>query len=141
MAYVFIALIIVFVLYVQLGPKLSKMNEGMWEITVETKMPGTEMSMPAIHSQSLTKENPVPEISIPGYECRLFRKRNPVHIIGNHVWWKVHCEGPGPDINGAAHVRYSGDSLTGSVQMHTMEENQKNFKTKISGFRTGDRKR
>ncbi len=71
------------------------MNEGMWEITVVTKMPGTEMSIPAIHSQSLTKANPVPEISLPEYECRLFRKRHPVHIIGNHVWWKVHCEGPG----------------------------------------------
>ena len=104
---------IAFVLYVQLGPKLPKMNEGMWEITVETKMPGAEMSIPAIHSQSLTKANPVPKISIPEYECRLFRKRHPVHIIGNHVWWKVHCEGPGSDINGAAHVRYSGGHLEG----------------------------
>ncbi len=54
-----------------------KMNEGRWKITVETKMPGTELSIPAIHSQSLTKENPVPEVSIPEYECRLFRKRHP----------------------------------------------------------------
>ncbi len=140
MMYVFIILVIAFVLYVQLGPKLSKMNEGMWEITVETKMPGAEISIPAIHSQSLTKANPVPEISITGYECRLFRKRHPVHIIGNHVWWKVHCEGPGPDINGAAHVRYIGDILKGNVQMHTMEDGQKKFKTYISGFRTGDSK-
>lgn len=140
MVYLFIALAVAFCLYVSLGPKLKNMKEGMWQITVETKMPGMQMSTPAIHSQLLTKANPVPEISIPGYECRLFRKRHPVHIIGNHVWWKVHCEGPGPDINGTAHIRYVGDTLKGKIQMHTIEEGQKRFDAHITGLHTGARR-
>jgi len=140
MIYIFIVLAVAFILYVQFGPKLPNMNEGMWEITVDTKMPGEEMSIPVKNSQFLTKADPVPEISLPGYDCRLFRKRNPVHIIWNFVFWKVHCEGTEPVINGSAHMRYSGDTLKGSVQMHTMEDNQKQFKTYISGFRTGDSK-
>ena len=137
MIYIFLAFAVAFCLYVSLGPKLTNMNEGMWEITVETKMPGTDMSVPAIHSQSLTKANPVPEISIPGYDCRLFRKRHPVNIIGNHVWWKIHCEGQGV-IQGSGHIRFKGDTLKGNIQMRTTQENQERFKIHVTGFRTGE---
>jgi hypothetical protein len=140
MTYIFIFLIFTFGIYVHLGRKLPNMNEGMWEITLETKMPGAQMSIPVKHSQVLTKAEPFPDISIPGYNCRLFRKRHPVNIIWNFVLWKVHCEGPEPVIKGNAHIRYSGDTLKGNVQMHTIEDNQKRFNTYISGFRTGDSK-
>ncbi len=90
------------------------------------------------HSQCLTKDNYVPHISIPGYECRLQRRRYPSHVLGNHVFWKVKCEGPGT-IQGAGHIKYSGDTLKGKIQMRTVndEEGQKRFNTFISGFRTG----
>ncbi len=141
MLYFFIALAIAiaFGLYVSVGPKLKNMNEGMWTITVEMKMPGMETSIPAVHSQFLTKANPVPEITIPGYECHL-RELNPVQIVGNHMWWKVYCEGPGPNINGNAHARYVGDTLKGRIDMCIMEEDQKNFDIYIAGSRTGDRR-
>lgn len=138
MMYVLIALAIAFTLYVQLGPKLTNMKEGMWSITVETKMPGEETSFPSTHRQLLTKAKPVPEISIPGYTCRLFRRRHPMHIVGNTVWWKVYCEGDGPDISGAACIKFKGDTFAGSIQMHTLEEDQKRFKTTLSGYHSVD---
>lgn len=140
MIYIFLALAVAFCLYVSLSPKLPNMNEGTWQITVETKMPGTEMRMPYKHSQSLTKANPVPDISIPGYECRLFDRRYRVNIVWNFVLWKVVCEGREPVINGTAHIRYSGDTLKGSINMHTIEDGQKRFKAQISGYRTGGSK-
>lgn len=139
MIYFFFALAVALGLYIHLGPKLKNMQEGMWEITIETKMPGMEMAIPERHSQCLTKDEPVPQVSIPNYECRLMRRRYPFHVIGNYVLWKIHCEGPGDIIQGAGHIKYSGDSLKGKMQMRTIEdEGQKRFDAHISGFRTGD---
>lgn len=125
-------------LYVHLGPKLPDMQEGMWKITAESKMPGTMRRTPITCSQCLTKDNYVPQISIPGYECRMQRRKHPSHVLGNHVFWKVQCEGPGT-IQGAGHIKYSGDTVKGKIQMRTVEDEdgQKRFDTYISGFRTG----
>ncbi len=138
MLYILIALAVAFVLFVQLAPKLPNMNEGTWEITVETKMPGEELSVPVKNSQVLTKTDPVPDISMPGYECRLFRRRYPFHVVWNFVIWKVYCESQELDVAGSGYIRYSGDTLKGNIQMRTMEDNQKRFKTYITGSRTGD---
>ena len=88
MVYLFIALAVALCLYVSLGPKLKNMQEGMWEITVETKMPGTEMSVPYNQNKCLTKADPVPDISLPGYECRLLRKRPEINLSNSSpIWW------------------------------------------------------
>jgi len=138
MTYLFFAFAVGLALYIHLGPKLSKMREGMWDSTVDTKMPGTDQSKEVKYSLCLTKNDPVPQVSIPGYDCRLLRKRHPVTVMGNFVIWKIHCEGPGPEINGNAHIRYIGDTLKGGLHMHTIEKSQKRFKAKISGVRTGE---
>ena len=96
-----------------------------------------KMGRPVKLSQTLTKENPVPEISIPGYECRLHRGRYLFHIIWNFVLWEVYCESPDLVVFGSAHIRYSGDTLKGSIQMCTKEDDQKKFKAYISGSRKG----
>ena len=137
MIYIFLALAVAFCLYVSLGPKLKNMNEGMWEITIETKMPETEMPISEKLSQCLTKVDPVPEISLPEYECRISSKRIGIQIFGNHVLWKVYCEGQGA-MNGNGHIRYRGETLKGRIQMRTNEENQKRFNIRITGYRTGD---
>ncbi len=131
-------LAIALALYVHLSPKLPDMQEGMWEIMVETKMPGTGVSRSVKHPQCLTKDNYVPQISLPGYECRLQRRKHPSHILGNHVFWRIQCEGQGT-IQGAGHIKYSGETVKGKIQMRTVgdKDGQKRFNTHISGFRTG----
>ena len=137
MIYIFLAFAVAFCLYVSLGPKLTNMNEGMWEITMETKMPGTALGIPFNQSKCLTKTDPLPDVSLPGYECRRMRKRHVLHVIGNYVLWSVHCEGQGV-IQGSGHIRFKGDTLKGNIQMRTIQENQERFKVHITGFRTGD---
>ena len=137
MIYLFIAFAVGLALYIHLGPKLSNMEEGMWEITIESKVPGSDIKKPVKFTQCLTKNDPVPDVSIPGYECRLFRKRHPVSVLGNYVIWKIHCEGPEPVMNGNARIRYKGDAFKGRLNMHTIEKEQKRFNINISGNLTG----
>jgi hypothetical protein len=125
-------------LYIQLGSKLSNMQEGMWEIKMEINMPRAPMSTSVKWSQNLTKDDYVPQITIPEYECRIQRRKYPSHILGNHLFWRVQCEGFGT-LQGAAHIKYSGDTIRGKIQMRTIgdEEGQKRFNAYISGWRTG----
>lgn len=127
-----------FGIYIHLAPKLTNMHEGIWEISTETKMPGSRMSIADKHAQCLTKEECIPQISLPEYNCRPMRRRYAFHIIGNYVWMRVQCEGPGI-IQGNGYVKYNGDALKGKIQMRTIEENgQKRFNLYLSGVRTGD---
>ena len=140
MIYLFIAFVIGLAIYVHLGPKLSKMQEGQWEITMETKLPEAQTGTPVTSSQCLTREAPVPEFIIPEYTCRLRRMRYPYHVLGSFVFCKIQCEGPVP-IQGEGHIRYQRDTLKGKIKMRTLEEQgkgQKNFNIIFSGFRTGE---
>jgi hypothetical protein len=131
-------LAIVLAIYVFYVPKLTDMNEGTWEIRAEIRMPEAPTPTPSRISQQLTKDDYVPKISIPGYECRMRRHRYPSHVLGNHVFWRIQCEGP-RTIQGSGHVKYSGDTVNGKIQLRTVgdEGGQKRFNAKISGFRSG----
>ncbi len=137
--YLFCFIIVVgLILYIQLGPKLLNMQEGMWEITTEVKVPDKFTSESLRHKQCLTKEKPAPLISLPHYESRLSRRRHSSHILGNHVFWSLECEGQ-TRIQGSGRIKYSGDSLKGIMQMRTVgdKEGQKKFNVNISGIRIG----
>ncbi len=82
-------------------------------------MPGAPENTSMKHSQCLTKDDYVPQISLPGYECRLQRRKHLSHVLGNHVFWRVQCEGPGT-IQGAAHIKYKRETVKGKIQMRTV---------------------
>lgn len=125
-------------LYVFLGPKLPGMQEGMWEITAEIKMPDAQASTSLKSSQRLTRDEHVPEITLPGYKCQVLKDKYASHCLGNHVLWRIQCDGP-QTVQGTGHVKYSGDTVKGKVQLRTIgdEHGQKRFNAYISGFRTG----
>jgi hypothetical protein len=125
-------------LFVFLIPKLSGMQEGMWEITVEIKMPDAQVPTSLKSSQRLTRDAYLPEITLPGYKCRVRQNKYASHCLGNHVLWKIQCEGP-LTVQGTGHVKYSGDTVKGKVQLNTIgdENGQKRFNAYISGFRSG----
>lgn len=140
MLYIFIIIAIGICLYVSLGPKLSNMKEGIWEISMNAKIPGAQTRQPVKKSQILKKDAPVPQFSIPGYECRLMRTRYPYHIVGNFVLYKIQCKGSSI-IQGKAHIKYSGDTLKGSIKMRTIDgkgKEQKGFNISVSGIYTGE---
>lgn len=124
--------------YVFFAPKLPDMQEGVWKISVEIEMPGTLNRTFATNSQRMTKAEHIPVFSIPGYECRIQRHKYPSHVLGNHVFWKIQCDGV-DTIFGTGHIKFSGDRFKGKIQFSTAgdEDGQKRFNGYISGLRTG----
>ncbi len=125
--------------YIFIAPKLRNMNEGTWDIKLETKLPDSETDTVVTISQQLTKTDPVPKISIPDYECRLQRRKHLFFVIGNSVHWRVQCEGVDL-IQGAGNIKYQGDTFKGKLQMrqHGNDGTQKLFNIYLSGIRTDE---
>ena len=67
------ALVILFaIISISFAGSVPDMQEGEWEITSKTEMPGMPMEMPPMkHIQCLTKEDFVPQSSQPGQECKV----------------------------------------------------------------------
>ncbi|MFC1479288.1 hypothetical protein ACFL6F_01720 [Planctomycetota bacterium] len=137
MSYILIAVIAVgigIVLYVVLAPKLKHMQEGVWDITLETQLPDADTKITVSLSQELTKTNPVPNIELPGYECRLQERRHMFFVIGDTVYWRVYCKGEN-EFQGSAKIKYNIDRFSGKIQMRTIndEKGQRRFDLLLTG--------
>ncbi len=109
------------------------MQEGLWEITTKTQMPGMDMP-PMKHTQCLTKKDFVPQGSQqPGQECKI----TDVKVEGNTVRWTIECKGQGGEMKGTGKTTYSGDSFEGTMTMSIPQGNM-NITSQISGRRIGD---
>jgi hypothetical protein len=109
------------------------MQEGLWEITTKTQMPGMDMP-PMTHTQCLTKKDFVPQGSKqPGQECNITN----VKVIGNTVTWSIDCESQGGKMKGTGKTTYSGNSFKGTMTMSMPQVNM-NITSQICGRRIGD---
>ena len=88
------------------------MNEGLWEITSEVKMPGMSMP-PSTHTQCITKDDLVPQKGQSEQECQV----TDVQYKGNTVTWKVECSGQGGVMTGTGRITYNGDSFVGQIEI------------------------
>ena len=110
------------------------MQEGKWQITTRTEMPGMSMSMPAVtHTQCLTKKDLVPKDSQQGNECKVTDTK----VVGNTVTWTIKCHGHGGAATGTGRITYSGNSFEGAFEMVTDQSNMKMI-SRMSGHRLGD---
>jgi hypothetical protein len=92
------------------------MNEGQWEMTIETEMQGMPMKMPPItFSQCITEQDPVPQGQQPGQQCAA----KDVVTKGNTVTWTIECDTPGGKSTGKGKVTYDKDTMEGSMTMST----------------------
>ncbi len=139
MIYVFLLFFLVGIglsLYVFFGPKLPGMQEGLWEITTQIRWPGDQEPSFLKTSQHLTREDCAPEITIPGYTCSILRHKDEIHVLGNHVLWQVHCEGP-KVVQGTGHIKYKGNIVKGKIKLAFLggSDVQKRCNAIISGIR------
>jgi len=92
------------------------MKEGLWEITVASKMemPGMSMDMPpAKHTQCLTKSDFVPKKEDPGQEC----EKMSVNVSGNTVSWSIKCKSKEGIMKGSGKITYKGNTYEGIMNM------------------------
>lgn len=108
------------------GPQI---NPGKWEITTTTQMAGLP-AQSAKHTQCLTADNAVPTSQDPNQSCEI----SDIKTQGNTITWKVYCTGGGGKMNGNGSVTYSGNTMTGTLNMTSEGVLIKN---KISGRRIG----
>ena len=113
------------------GPDL---NPGKWEITTETEMVGMAgMSVPPqTHVQCLTKGELVPQSKEASNECRV----TDIREDGDTVYWKIVCAGQGGQMEGTGQVTYSGDRMSGTMDMVITGAGMQ-IKNKIKGHRIG----
>lgn len=108
------------------------MNEGLWEITSEVKMPGMSMP-PSTLTQCITKDDLVPQKAQSAMGCQV----TDVQYKGNTVTWKIECSGQGGVMTGTGQITYNGDSFVGQVKM-TMPGQGMKVTTHMKGRRIGD---
>ena len=92
------------------------MKEGLWEVTVTSKMemPGMTMPMPPVkYTQCLTKNDFVPQKTEKGEQCE---KMN-VTINGNTVSWTVKCNSKEGSTKGTGKITYKGNTYEGVMNM------------------------
>lgn len=108
-------------------------QEGLWEITVKSEMPGGEIA-PITQKQCLTREDFIPKGSThQGEKCKI----EDVKIVGNTVTWSHECEAGGAKIKGSGKVTYSGDRFEGTMMMSLPDVNL-NIISKMKGRRIGE---
>ncbi|MCC6346390.1 MAG: DUF3617 family protein, partial [Nitrospirales bacterium] len=112
------------------------MNEGKWEITVKTEMPGMPAQIPPMkHIQCITKKDAVPHPSEQNKDCKITN----VKISGNTVSWAIQCQGKENSMSGSGKVTYKNDSFDGVVDMSANVPGQGSMKIhqKMNGKRLG----
>ncbi|MFO0752537.1 MAG: DUF3617 family protein [Thermodesulfovibrionales bacterium] len=113
------------------------MNEGKWEITVKTEMPGMPAQIPPMkHTQCITKKEAVPHPSEQSKDCKI----TDVKISGNTVTWAIQCQGKENSMSGSGRVTYKNDSFDGVVDMAANVPGQGSMKMHqvMSGKRLGE---
>ena len=127
------SIILLTVISISFAGSGPNMNEGLWEITTKTEMPGMEMP-PTKHTQCLTKKDFVPQgPQQPGQECKI----TDVKVDGNTVTWALECKSQGGKMKGTGKTTYSGDSFEGTMIMSMPQPNMK-ITIQMSGKRIGD---
>jgi hypothetical protein len=113
------------------------MQEGMWEITMKTEMPGMPMEMPPMKfNQCLTKKDMVPQKKEKNEDCKMVNTK----VDGNTVTWVMQCRMKDGTMDSAGKITYKGDGFDGVVTavMNTRDAGKMEFTQHMSGRRTGD---
>ncbi len=113
------------------------MQEGMWEISMKTEMPGMKMDMPPMKfSQCLTKKDLVPQKKEKNDDCKMVNTK----IEGNTVTWVVQCRMKDGTMDGTGKITYKGNGFDGvmNMLMNTKDTGKMEMTQRMSGRRVGD---
>ncbi len=113
------------------------MQEGMWEISMKTEMPGMKMDMPPMKfSQCLTKKDLVPQKKEKNEDCKMIDTR----IDGNTVTWVMQCRMKDGTMDSTGKITYKGNGFDGVMKavMNTKDTGKMEITQHMSGRRVGD---
>ena len=124
-------LITVLMLFVAPAGAASDVQDGMWEITTETKMSGMQMP-PQKHTQCFTNDDLVPMDPTALQSCTIKEKS----YKGNTLNWTMECSSEGVKTVAKGSITYDKDSFSGGVDITIGGSNMK-FTNTMSGRRLG----
>jgi len=109
------------------------MNEGNWEMSIQTEMPGMPFAMPAIkYTHCLTKENMTPQKPEKNQDCKLISS----NITGSTYTWVMECKSKKGEVTRSeGSITYRGATFEGAIKTNM---NGTLINQKISGRRTGE---
>lgn len=113
------------------------MQEGMWEITSKTEMPGMPMEMPPMKfNQCLTKKDIVPQKKEKNEDCKMVS----TNVDGNTVTWVMQCRMKDGTMDSTGKITYKGNGFDGVVKavMNTKDTGKMEVTQQMSGRRIGD---
>lgn len=112
----------------------TDINEGLWEITLKAEIEGMPMSMPPVtNTQCITKDTLVPKSDQPGQECQITNQKT----VGNTITYDIECSSPGGSMKGHGEATYTGDTMTGKMEMTMPGQGDMKMIMKMSGKRIG----
>jgi hypothetical protein len=109
------------------------MNEGDWEVTMETAMQGMPYAMPPMvfkSTQCTTKDDLAPS-NKNNKNCDVKDQR----VVGNTFYWKVICVDKDGRTEGDGKITYSGNNYKGTINMKVTDKKGAvmTMLTKLSG--------
>ncbi|MCL5024210.1 MAG: DUF3617 domain-containing protein [Nitrospirae bacterium] len=113
------------------------MQDGMWEITMKTEMPGMPMAIPPVKfNQCLTKKDLIPQKRKKNEDCKMVSTK----IDGNTVSWVVKCRTKDGTIDSTGKVTYRGGGFDGVINavMNDSRSGKMEMISYMSGQRVGD---
>jgi hypothetical protein len=113
------------------------MQEGMWEITMKTEMPGMPMAMPPMKfTQCLTKKDLVPQKKGKNEDCKMISTK----VDGNVVTWVAQCRMKDGTVDSTGKITYKGNGFDGVIKavMDTKDTGKMEVTQYMSGQRIGD---
>jgi small-conductance mechanosensitive channel len=96
---------------------------GIWEYTIEIKVPGMPQSDLKKVQKCIREVNDVISLFKPEPSCSI----NQVQVSESQVRWRLYCKTQGGTYNGEAQINGDERSLQGSVDMQTTIPGMKNI--------------
>lgn len=117
-------------------PKVD-LEEGLWEITTQIKMPGMPIQMPPMKTtQCIDQDDLVPQTSQPDQPDQQCEIAN-MTIDGNTVTYDMVCAAQGNTMKGHSSITYSKDRMQGKMTV-SMEPSNMTMNYTLSGKRIGN---
>jgi hypothetical protein len=107
------------------------MQEGLWEMTVTTRMEGMPYPMPPMkYTDCLTRKDMNPQKQEKGQECRQTASK----ISGNTYSWTMECASAEGTTRSSGAITYRGTNFSGTITTTTQGMT---LKQDIAGRRIG----
>jgi hypothetical protein len=113
------------------------MQEGNWEMTMKTEMPGMPMAMPATkHTVCITKKDLVPQKPEQNQDCKMTSTK----VSGNTVTWTMKCKMDKTTVDSDGKITYKKDKFDGviNIVMDGPDSGKMKMTQIMNGKRIGD---